>query len=104
MRWLASGGHLYQIFFTLGLVLIVQEAIVFIWGPDPTSVDVPAAFAGGAPLSVVSLPHYRLFLVFAATVVIGALWLGSQRTKAGAIIRAYGTWRRPKICKPKFPN
>jgi branched-chain amino acid transport system permease protein len=88
MRRLARAGHVYQILFTLGLVLIVQEAIVLIWGADPTSVDVPAALAGGVPLGVVSFPYYRLFLVAAAAVVIGAVWLGLERTKYGAIIRA----------------
>lgn len=88
MRRLARAGHVYQILFTLGLVLIVQEAIVLIWGADPTSVDVPAALSGGVPLGVVSFPYYRLFLVVAAAVVIGAVWLGLERTKYGAIIRA----------------
>ncbi|HEX3468340.1 MAG TPA: branched-chain amino acid ABC transporter permease [Candidatus Elarobacter sp.] len=88
MRRLARAGHVYQILFTLGLVLIVQEAIVLIWDADPTSVDVPAALAGGVPLGVVSFPYYRLFLVAAAAVVIGAVWLGLERTKYGAIIRA----------------
>ena len=37
MRRLARAGHVYQILFTLGLVLIVQEAIVLIWGADPIS-------------------------------------------------------------------
>jgi branched-chain amino acid transport system permease protein len=88
MRRLASGGHVYQILFTLGLVLIVQEVVVLAWGADPISVDVPALFAGGVPLGGVTFPYYRLFLVLAAAVVIGAVWLGLQRTKTGAIIRA----------------
>ena len=88
MRRLARAGHVYQILFTLGLVLIVQEAIVLVWGADPTSVNVPARLDGGIPLGAVSFPYYRLFLVAAAAVVIGAVWLGLQRTKAGAIIRA----------------
>lgn len=88
LRRLARAGHVYQILFTLGLVLIVQEAIVLVWGADPTSVDVPAALAGGIPLGGLSFPVYRLFLVALAAAVIGAVWLGLERTKYGAIIRA----------------
>ncbi len=88
MRRLARAGHVYQILFTLGLVLIVQEAIVIIWGADPTSVDVPAALGGGVPLGAVSFPYYRMFLVGVSAVVIAAVWLGIERTKYGAIIRA----------------
>jgi branched-chain amino acid transport system permease protein len=88
MRRLARAGHVYQILFTLGLVLIVQEAIVLVWGANPTSVDVPAALAGGVPLGVVSFPYYRLFLALAAALVIGAVWFALERTRYGAIIRA----------------
>jgi branched-chain amino acid transport system permease protein len=88
MRRLARAGHVYQILFTLGLVLIVQEAIVLIWGADPTSIAVPAVLSGGVPLGVVSFPFYRLFLVAVAALVIGAVWFGLERTRYGAIIRA----------------
>jgi branched-chain amino acid transport system permease protein len=88
MRRLARAGHVYQILFTLGLVLIVQEAIVLVWGANPTSTDVPAALGGGVPLGAVSFPFYRLFLVLASALVIGAVWLALERTKYGAIIRA----------------
>jgi branched-chain amino acid transport system permease protein len=88
MRRLARAGHVYQILFTLGLVLIVQEAIVLVWGADPTSIDVPRALGGGVPLGAVSFPYYRLFLVGASALVIGAVWLALERTKYGAIIRA----------------
>jgi len=88
MRRLARAGHTYQILFTLGLVLIVQEAIVLIWGADPTSIDVPRALDGGVQIGAVSFPYYRLFLVVASALVIAAVWLGLERTKYGAIIRA----------------
>src|SRR6202011_1505979 len=88
MRRLARAGHVYQILFTLGLVLIVQEAIVLLWGADPISVDVPAMLSGGVPLGAVSFPFYRLFLVAASALVVGAVWIALERTKYGAIIRA----------------
>ncbi len=88
MRRLARAGHVYQILFTLGLVLIVQEGIVLLWGASPTSIDVPPALAGGVPLGAVSFPVYRLFLALAAGLVIAAVWLALARTKYGAIIRA----------------
>jgi branched-chain amino acid transport system permease protein len=88
MRRLARAGHVYQILFTLGLVLIVQELIVLIWGANPTSVNVPAALEGGVPLGAVSFPYYRLFLVGVSALVVGAVWLALERTKYGAIIRA----------------
>jgi branched-chain amino acid transport system permease protein len=88
IRRLARAGHTYQILFTLGIVLIVQESIVLIWGANPTSVDIPAALQGGISLGLISFPYYRLFLVGVAAILIAAVWLGLERTKLGAIIRA----------------
>ena len=88
IRRLARAGHTYQILFTLGLVLIVQEGIVLLWGADPTSVDVPSALQGGIALGPISFPYYRVLLVIVAAVLIAGVWLGLERTKLGAIIRA----------------
>jgi branched-chain amino acid transport system permease protein len=88
IRRLARAGHTYQILFTLGLVLIVQEAIVLIWGPDPLSVEIPHGLTGGIALGVISFPYYRVFLVAVAALLIAAIWIVLERTKLGAIIRA----------------
>ncbi len=88
IRRLARAGHTYQILFTLGLVLIVQEAIVLIWGPSPLSVEIPHGLTGGIALGVISFPYYRVFLVAVATLLIAAVWIVLERTKLGAIIRA----------------
>jgi branched-chain amino acid transport system permease protein len=88
IRRLARAGHTYQILFTLGLVLIVQESIVLIWGPDPLSVEIPHGLTGGIALGIISFPYYRVFLVAVAALLIAAVWIVLERTKLGAIIRA----------------
>jgi branched-chain amino acid transport system permease protein len=88
IRRLAHAGHTYQILFTLGLVLIVQESIVLIWGPSPLSVEVPRGLTGGIALGVISFPYYRVFLVVVAALLIAAVWIVLERTKLGAVIRA----------------
>ena len=88
IRRLARAGHTYQILFTLGLVLIVQEGIAIVWGPDPLSVEIPHALTGGIALGFISFPYYRLFLVAVAALLIALVWLVLEGTKLGAIIRA----------------
>ena len=88
IRRLTRAGHTYQILFTLGLVLIVQEVIVLIWGPAPLSVEIPSALSSGIAIGAISFPYYRLFLVLVAAILIAAVWVGLERTKLGAIIRA----------------
>lgn len=88
LRRLAREAHVYQILFTLGLVLIVQEGIVLLWGADPITFGAPAALDGGIALGAVVFPYYRLFLAAAAAIIIVAVWLVLEKTKYGAIIRA----------------
>ncbi|HEY1728212.1 MAG TPA: branched-chain amino acid ABC transporter permease [Candidatus Baltobacteraceae bacterium] len=88
IRRLARAGHTYQILFTLGLVLIVQESIVLIWGPNPLSVEVPRGLTGGIALGIISFPYYRVFLAVVAALLIAAVWIVLERTKLGAVIRA----------------
>lgn len=88
IRRLARAGHTYQILFTLGLVLIVQETIVLIWGPSPLSVEIPQGLTGGIALGIISFPYYRVFLVAVAGLLIAGVWIVLERTNLGAIIRA----------------
>ncbi len=88
LRRLARAGHVYQILFTLGAVLVIQETIVLLWGADSLSVDVPSYFAGGVEVGLVLFPYYRLFLVAVGALTIAAVWLALERTRYGAIIRA----------------
>jgi branched-chain amino acid transport system permease protein len=88
IRRLANEGHVYQILFLVGFVLVMQEVVSLIWGPNPISVDVPTALSGGFPLGNVSFPYYRIFLVAVSFVIIVAVWVTLERTKYGAIIRA----------------
>jgi branched-chain amino acid transport system permease protein len=88
IRRLAHEGHVYQILFLVGFVLVVQELVSMIWGPNPISVEVPAGLDGGFPLGNISFPYYRVFLVGISAAIIVAVYLALEKTKYGAIIRA----------------
>ncbi len=91
IRRLARAGHTYQILFTLGLVLIVQEAIVLIWGPSPLSVEIPHGLTGGIALGIISFPYYRVFLVAVAALADRG---GVDRSRTHETRRNHPGWDR----------
>jgi len=80
--------ELFQLLATFGVVLMVQDAVLRIWGP----VDIPGPRAPGLRHGVEILgqrfPAYELFLIFVGPAVLGLLWLLLHRTRFGVLIRA----------------
>ncbi|QEX25231.1 branched-chain amino acid ABC transporter permease [Hypericibacter adhaerens] len=72
---------------TVGVLLVLQTAMVWLFGINSTLlVDTP--FPGVLKLGAVNLPWHRLFVIFAAIAVMGALsWL-LRGTRFGWAIRA----------------
>jgi branched-chain amino acid transport system permease protein len=88
IRRLYGAGHDYQLLFTFGLALILNESIILIWGPVGISQLPPAALRGGVDLGFTFYPKYRLFVMAAAGLLILATWLFLEKTRYGAIMRA----------------
>ncbi len=88
IRRLYSAHHDYQLLFLFAVALILQEAIILIWGPVGFSVLPPKALSGTVNLGFVIYPAYRLALIVVTSFVTIALWLFLTRTNIGAIVRA----------------
>src|SRR5262249_16500731 len=72
-----------------GFILILDDAVKIIWGPEFLSMGMPAAFkrppillAGGV------LPVFYLFLIAITLAVAGALAFVLTKTRPGKIVRA----------------
>lgn len=80
--------ELFQLLATFGVVLIVQDVVLRVWGP----IDLPGPRAPGLRHGVEIMgqrfPAYELFLIAAGPVVLGLLWLLMHRTRFGVLIRA----------------
>jgi len=88
IRRLYSAGHDYQLLFTFGLALILNELIIVIWGPVGISHLPPAILRGGVDLGFTFYPKYRLFVMVTAAALILLTWLFLEKTRYGAIMRA----------------
>ena len=88
IRRLYSAGHDYQLLFTFGLALILNELIIVLWGPVGISHLPPAVLRGGVDLGFTFYPKYRLFVMAVAALLVLLTWLFLERTRYGAIMRA----------------
>ncbi len=82
------GQHLKQILITMGGMIIGEELIKVIWGPQQIPLLPPAALQGTVFWLGASIEKYRLLAVAIGLVVFLALAWTLSRTKIGLLIRA----------------
>ena len=81
-------SHLKQILITMGGMIIGEEIIKMIWGPQMMSIVMPEALRGAFLIGDSAIEKFRvLALVIGAVVLFSMLWL-LLRTKLGLLIRA----------------
>lgn len=87
-RPLYGGDELDQVLMTMGLVFMSVAAGKFFWGPLAQPFNPPSLLAGQLHIGLRSFPAYRSFLIAIGAVLVTLLWLGLERTRFGAQIRA----------------
>ena len=87
-RWLYGADELSQVLMTVGLILMSVALFKYYWGPLAQPMRPPAYLSGQIDLGFRSFPTYRSFLIAAGALLVTLLWLGLERTRFGARIRA----------------
>jgi len=82
------GNHLKQILITMGGMIIGEELIKVIWGPQQIPLPLPAALRGAYLVGDAAIEKYRLLAVVVGLAVFVALLFVLERTKIGLLIRA----------------
>jgi branched-chain amino acid transport system permease protein len=82
------GQHLKQILITMGGMIIGEELIKVIWGPQQIPLPLPLAMRGSILIGDAAIEKYRLVAVVVGLLVFGALVWTLNRTKIGLLIRA----------------
>lgn len=89
ISFLYRRDHLYQVLFTYGLILVLNQMRSILWGDDVHGVPVPSMLADSIWLTdTQAYPVYRLFISFVCILVALILYLVIQRTRLGMTIRA----------------
>jgi branched-chain amino acid transport system permease protein len=82
------GQHLKQILITTGGLIVAEQLIHVIWGPDLLPLPRPEALRGAFLLGDVVLEKYRLLAVGLGLAIYAAMALTLGRTKIGLLVRA----------------
>jgi branched-chain amino acid transport system permease protein len=82
------GQHLKQILVTMGGMIVSEQLINVIWGPEQVALPLPTALRGVLVVGDVAIEKYRLLAVVVGLVVFAAMLLVLNRTKIGLLIRA----------------
>ncbi len=82
------GQPLKQIMITMGGMIIGEELIKVIWGPQAIPLPLPAAFRGSFLFGDAAVEKYRLIAVVIGLGVFAAMLWVLSRTKIGLLIRA----------------
>src|SRR4051812_46990022 len=85
---LYRAAELDQVLFTIGLAFVMTAAVTLGVGPETQVVRLPDWLRGQTDLGFIRYRTYSLALIVAGTAVMPLLWLGFERTKFGARIRA----------------
>jgi len=87
-RRLYKKDHMVHVLATFAFILIFNDGVRMIWGPQPLPLNMPPAFAG--PVTLFGLPYssYRLLVMAVGVVVAVALYLLINRTRIGMWVRA----------------
>ncbi len=89
IRRLVQRDHLSQVLGTFAVLLMANEAVRIIWGPQPLALNPPAALAGPVNLfGLFDYPAYRLFIIGVGLAVALMMYWVITRTRLGMQVRA----------------
>jgi branched-chain amino acid transport system permease protein len=88
LRRIYQAPELFQLLATFGVVLMIQDITLYVWGPE----DKLGPRAPGLSSFIVILgnrfPTYELFLILVGPIVLGIVWVIFNRTRWGTLVRA----------------
>jgi branched-chain amino acid transport system permease protein len=88
LRRIYGAPELLQLAATFGVVLIVRDAALALWGAEDLLGPRAAGFAGVVDIFGRPMPTYELLLIVVGPAVLAGLWWLLVRTRFGMLIRA----------------
>src|SRR5271163_1258829 len=88
LRRIYRAPELFQLLATFGVVLVVQDAALWIWGAEELLGPRVPGLGGAVAILGNRFPEYNLVIILVGPLVLGALWLLFHRTRWGTLVRA----------------
>jgi len=84
-----QGNELGQVLLTVGIVYVIADIALVIWGGNPLRIAQPEIARGSIDLPFgIVYPRYRFLLILFGIVIGAGQWLLYRKTQLGAIVRA----------------
>ena len=78
----------FQILLTYSFILILDDAVKYIWGSEYKTLPKPEALSGSVALGPVTVPSYTIFIILVGLAVVLIAWYILMRTDTGKMVRA----------------
>lgn len=88
LRRVYRAPELYQLVATFGLLLVIQDATLAIWGPQDLLGPRAPGLGGAVRILGEPIPEYDLALIVIGPLVLLAIWALFNRTRWGILVRA----------------
>ena len=88
LRRIYKAPELFQLLATFALVLVINDAVLWLCGPADLLGRRAPGLKGSVALFGRNFPSYDLFLIIVGPIVLALLWLLLTRTRWGTLIRA----------------
>ena len=82
------GAHLKQILVTVGGLIVIEQLIHVVWGPEEIFLTRPETLKGAVTFAGAAVEKYRLLAVVIGLILFVAMRMVLRRTKIGLIVRA----------------
>src|SRR5215472_4759087 len=88
LRRIYRAPELFQLLATFALVLVINDAALWLWGPEDLLGPRAPGLRGSIEVLGRQLPSYDLFLIVVGPLVLLALHFALARTRFGRLVRA----------------
>ena len=88
LRRIYGAPEMFQLLATFGVVLVVQDVALAIWGPADKLGPRAPALDGSVRIFGELVPQYDLAMIVLGPLVLGGIWLLFRRTRWGTLVRA----------------
>jgi branched-chain amino acid transport system permease protein len=84
-----KGNEFGQVLLTVGIVYVIADIALVIWGGNPLRIAQPEIARGSMELPFgIYYPRYRFLLILLGIIIGAGQWLLYRKTQIGAIVRA----------------
>ncbi|MEQ9811854.1 MAG: branched-chain amino acid ABC transporter permease [Azospirillaceae bacterium] len=82
------GAHLKQILVTMGALIVTEQLLLAIWGPERIPINRPEALSGAFLVGDAAIERYRVYATVLGLAIFGGMVYVLRRTRVGLLVRA----------------